>query len=85
MTEEQYRERILEAEEYVNRTSLGCSRDCEGDFYWHAEYLLRYLSSLVEAEYYGEAAPAPEIPPCQCDMAERFETDAARFRGKWDR
>ena len=83
MTEEVYRERIADIEKYVNRTGFGCSRDCAGDFFWHGEALIRYLSALVEAEFYNELESGVECPSCPCNLQSRFLEEAARFRAKW--
>jgi hypothetical protein len=79
MTEEEYRERITDIEKYVNRTGFGCSRDCPGDFFWHGQALIDYLTAMVEAEFYGGV----ECPSCPCNLQERFFEEARRFQEKW--
>ena len=83
MTDEQFNARIADIESYVNHTSFGCVRECSLDFYEHAEPLLVYLTTLVEAEYYEEPEVWMTIPECPCNLRDRFVSDEQRFREKW--
>lgn len=83
VTSEQFCERVLEIENYVNRTGFGCSRDCPHDFFWHGEALIRFLTTFIEAEFYEEPSPEFEYPNCPCDLKPRFDAEAARFQEKW--
>ncbi len=83
MTDDQYRERILEVERYSERLSFLCPRDCPaGDFWEHAETVARHLSDVIDADYYGVDAPsiATAAPHLDADIARHLR----RFEERWN-
>jgi hypothetical protein len=83
MTGEQYNRRIAQIERYCNNTAFLCEPECNKDFYYHAEALMVYLTTIVEAEFYGVPDPELYFPSCPCKLASRFLTEEAKFRQKW--
>ena len=84
LSEGQYRERIADIEQHVRRTSFACQRgECSMDFYEHGQAMIDYLTTFVEAEFYGVSDPEMPIPQCP-SLVVRCKHEAVLFRKKWE-
>jgi hypothetical protein len=84
LSESQYQERIADIERHVRRTSFACQRgECSMDFYEHGQFMIDYLTTLVEADFYGVSDP--EMPVSQCPSLEvRCKGEVVLFRQNWE-
>jgi hypothetical protein len=81
-----YRSRIADAERYVNGMSMvGCpgKPGCRDGFWPHAEALVCYLTTCIEADYWGEPRPPIESGVAHLDVIIARELALAERR--WSR
>lgn len=85
MTENQYLALICGADRLANHTGFMCSHECPYDFFYHAEALLTYLHTLIDAEFWRDenTLEIPVlVPDCPCDLYARFVAEGETLKEK---